>query len=39
MIRGGVPSARAAADCGFGDYSTFSRAFREVFGVRPSELK
>ena len=39
LIRGGVPSARAAADCGFGDYSTFSRAFREVFGVRPSELK
>lgn len=39
MIRSGVPSARAAADCGFGDYSTFSRAFREIFGVRPSELK
>ena len=39
MIRGGSPSSRAAADCGFGDYSTFSRAFRDTFGIRPSELK
>ena len=39
MIRSGIPAARAAADCGFSDYSTFSRAFRETFGIRPSELK
>ena len=39
MIRGGAASARAAADCGFGDYSSFSRAFRDIFGIRPSELK
>ena len=39
LIRSGVPAAQAAADSGFGDYSSFSRAFRETFGIRPSELK
>ncbi len=39
MIREGVPAGKAAADCGFGDYSAFHRAFRECFGLSPGELK
>lgn len=39
LIREGRPVGLAAADCGFGDYSAFSRAFRSRFGVKPSELK
>ena len=39
LLREGVPAARAAAECGFGDYSAFHRAFRESFGLNPGELK
>jgi len=39
LIRGGVPAARAAADCGFSDYSTFYRAFRRTFGASPRDIQ
>ena len=39
LIREGTPAAKAAADCGFADYSAFHRAFRESFGVSPGKLK
>ncbi len=39
LIREGVPAGQAAAACGFNDYSSFSRAFRECFGVSPGQLK
>ena len=39
LIREGVPAAKAAAESGFGDYSAFHRAFREVFGTSPGNLK
>lgn len=39
MIRAGVSVSKAAEDCGFRDYSTFYRAFRDSFGVTPGELK
>ena len=38
-IREGIPAGQAALESGFGDYSVFTRAFREAFGIRPSELK
>ncbi len=39
MIREGVPAVQAAQESGFSDYSTFSRAFRSSFNIRPSEIK
>lgn len=39
LIRGGVPAGKAAADCGFADYSTFYRAFRRTFGASPKDIK
>lgn len=39
LIREGIPAAKAAADSGFADYSTFHRAFREAFGISPGSLK
>lgn len=39
LIREGVGVSRAATESGFGDYSSFYRAFRETFGVSPGELK
>jgi AraC family transcriptional regulator len=33
----GVPVTRIALDVGFGSHSSFSRAFREHFGLTPSE--
>lgn len=39
LIREGVPAGKAAADSGFGDYSSFHRAFRESFGISPGQLK
>lgn len=39
LIREGMPAAKAAADSGFADYSTFHRAFRETFGTSPGRLK
>lgn len=34
-IRSGEPSQRAAENCGFGDYSTFYRAYVKFFGCSP----
>ena len=39
LIREGVSVGKAAADSGFGDYSSFHRAFRESFGISPGQLK
>ena len=39
MIREGMPAGQAATEAGFNDYSVFSRAFRESFGIRPGDLK
>lgn len=39
LIREGQSAARAAVECGFGDYSAFHRAFRESFGISPGALK
>ncbi len=39
LIRRGVPAGKAAEDCGFEEYSTFFRAFRECFGLSPGQLK
>lgn len=38
MMREGVPIIEASQRCGFGDYSAFLRAFKQVFGVTPSEI-
>ena len=38
-IRAGVPAGRAAAECGYGDYSAFYRAFRDCFGASPGEIR
>lgn len=39
LIREGMSVGHAAAESGFGDYSSFYRAFRETFGVSPGEMK
>ena len=39
LIREGTPAARAASECGFGDYSAFHRAFKKAFGISPGQLK
>ena len=39
LIREGVPAVKAASDSGFGDYSAFHRAFKEIFGTSPGKLK
>ena len=39
LIREGMPATRAAAECGFSDYSAFNRAFSQTFGVSPSKIK
>ena len=39
LIREGVPAAKAAASCGFQDYSSFHRAFLSSFGCTPGKLK
>ena len=39
LIREGIPAVQAAAESGFSDYSTFSRAFRDCFDIKPSEIK
>lgn len=38
MILDGVPPTKASAECGFQDYSTFSRAFKSRLNKNPSEL-
>ncbi|MDC7295136.1 MULTISPECIES: AraC family transcriptional regulator [unclassified Butyrivibrio] len=39
LIMSGTPATNACVDCGFRDYSTFSRAFKNQLGVLPSEVK
>lgn len=39
LLREGVPAVRAAAECGFSDYSSFHRAFTKTFGVSPGKIK
>lgn len=39
LIRAGMSAEHAASESGFGDYSTFHRAFRESFGTTPGMLK
>lgn len=38
MILDGVPATKACLECGFRDYSTFSRAFKNRLKKSPSEL-
>ena len=39
LIREGRPAQKAAVESGFGDYSSFHRAFKESFGASPGSLK
>lgn len=39
LIMSGVPSTTACLECGFKDYSSFSRAFKNQLGILPSEVK
>ena len=39
LIREGMPAQKAAVESGFGDYSSFHRAFKESFGTSPGSLK
>ena len=36
LLSSGVPGTQVCYDCGFKDYSTFSRAYKQLFGVTPS---
>ena len=35
-IASGLSLSQVAEDCGFGDYSSFSRAYKKRFGVSPT---
>ena len=37
LILSGVQSTQACFDCGFKDYSTFTRAYRKLFGESPKD--
>jgi AraC-like DNA-binding protein len=37
LIKEGKPLAVACAECGFGDYSNFVRAFKQMFGLSPKQ--
>ncbi len=37
LIRGGMPVTQACYECGFKNYSTFSRAYKKNFGVPPTK--
>ena len=41
VVRGelsaGIPAAEAASNAGFGDYSSFFRAYKKMFGCAPSD--
>lgn len=39
MIMAGMPASKACYECGFQDYSTFARRFKEIAGIAPSKLK
>ena len=38
MILAGMPASKACYECGFKDYSTFARRFKEIVGTAPSRL-
>ena len=38
-ILAGMPATAACLECGFKDYSSFSRAFKNQLGILPSEIK
>ena len=38
-LQGGGSAEQAAARTGFGDYSTFYRAFRREYGISPAEYR
>lgn len=37
-IQSGIPATTAALQCGFHDYSTFSRAYKKAFGCSPATV-
>ena len=39
QIAAGTPVLQASADCGFGDYSAFCRAYKRRFGMPPSSAR
>ena len=39
LIMSGMPATTACLECGFKDYSSFSRAFKNQLGILPSDLK
>ncbi len=39
LIKKGKKITQVSAECGFGDYSSFVRAFKKAFGVSPKEYK
>jgi AraC-like DNA-binding protein len=39
MLTGGIPLTKLCFDCGFRDYSTFSRAFKELFHQTPKDYR
>lgn len=39
LIRGEVPVTEACFQCGFNDYSSFSKAFRKQFNIAPTRLR
>lgn len=38
LIKSGIPVMKAASESGFGDYSTYLRAFRKMFGTSPRDF-
>lgn len=39
LLREGMSATAVSAECGFSDYSTFHRAFKQTFGVSPGKIK
>lgn len=37
LLKEGVPATNVSIECGFGDYSSFVRAFKKTFGYSPRE--
>ena len=38
LLKSGLPATQVCYDCGFKNYSTFSRAYRKCFQATPREL-
>lgn len=38
MILSGIPASTACYECGFKDYSTFAKRFKQIVGTAPSKL-